>query len=236
LEAVDPLNRLLGRQVRLRVDAEVVRDLGLAASGLLVSRMGGPSVYPPQPEGVYAFTQRAAVWNVSKGGDRYRRGLYTFFMRSVPYPMLTTFDTPKFNTTCTARGRSNTPLQSLTLANDDAMLEFARMLASRVLQFAQKDDERIRSAYLLCFGREPEVRERDRLIRYLEQQRTQLDAEAARKILAAGSASSTASAASEASATSDVHQTLMDQTLMDHAAWVLTSRVLLNLDEFITRD
>ena len=121
LENVDPLNGLLARQTRLRVDAELVRDLTLSVSGLLNPKIGGPSVYPPQPDGVYAFTQRQAAWPTSTGPDRYRRSLYTFFMRSAPYPMLTTFDAPNFNQTCTRRARSNTPLQSLTMANDQAL-------------------------------------------------------------------------------------------------------------------
>ncbi len=113
LAEVDPLNKLLGRQSRLRVEAEIVRDLGLSVSGLLSDKIGGPSVHPPQPEDVFAFTQIRRPWPVSTGSDRYRRGMYTFFMRSAPYPMLTTFDTPVFNVACTFRQRSNTPLQSL---------------------------------------------------------------------------------------------------------------------------
>lgn len=226
LATIDPLNRLLARQVRLRVDAEIVRDLGLAASGLLVSRLGGPSVYPPQPEGVYAFTQRAAVWNASKGGDRYRRGLYTFFMRSVPYPMLTTFDTPKFNTTCTVRLRSNTPLQSLTLANDDTMLEFARILGDRLMRHPGNDLERLRYAYRLGLAREPDAWELQRFHEYLEAQRQHLDAVAAGEIVSpppAGAAPVTNSATDPAA-------------VIERAMWVLAARVLLNLDEFITRD
>ena len=113
LARIDPKNQLLARQNRLRVDAEIIRDVALELSGALERRIGGPSVYPPQPDGVYAFTQRQAAWPTSEGGDRYRRGLYTFFMRSAPYPMLTTFDVPRFNTTCTSRVRSNTPIQAL---------------------------------------------------------------------------------------------------------------------------
>ena len=95
LESADPRNLLLGRQSRLRVEAEIVRDLGLAVSGLLQPAIGGPSVHPQQPDGVYAFTQREKNWQTSKGADRHRRGLYTFFYRSAPYPMLSTFDVPQ---------------------------------------------------------------------------------------------------------------------------------------------
>ena len=117
LAAADPLNKLLGRQNRLRVDAEIVRDLALCASGKLTGTIGGPSVYPPQPPGVYAFTQLKKNWTTSVGADRYRRTMYTFFYRSSPHPMLSTFDAPRFNVTCTRRSRSNTPLQSLMVAN-----------------------------------------------------------------------------------------------------------------------
>ena len=99
---------LLGRQSRLRVEAEIVRDLTLEAAGLLSKTIGGPSVFPPQPSGVYAFTQNKKNWKTSPGENRYRRGMYTFFYRTAPHPMLTTFDVPRFNQTCTQRARSNT--------------------------------------------------------------------------------------------------------------------------------
>src|SRR5262249_49543119 len=133
LANVDPRSRLLARQNRLRLDAEVVRDNALAASGLLAARIGGPSVFPPQPEGVYAFTQIDKAWKTESGPNRYRRGLYTYFWRSAPHPALMAFAAPEANTTCTRRNRSNTPLQALTLLNDEAFVEFARGLALRVL-------------------------------------------------------------------------------------------------------
>ncbi len=138
LQAADPRNLWLARQSRLRVEAEIVRNLALSASGLLTSTVGGPSVHPPQPDGVYAFTQHARPWPTATGSERYRRGMYTFFYRSAPHPMLSTFDVPKFNQTCTRRDRSNTPLQSLTLANDPALFELAQGIAARVLVAAQK--------------------------------------------------------------------------------------------------
>ena len=218
LTTVDPLNKLLARQSRLRVDAEIVRDLGLAVSGLLHERIGGPSVYPPQPGGLYVFTQRNAEWPTSQGGDRYRRGLYTFFMRSVPYPLLTTFDTPRFNTTCTARVRSNTPLQSLTLANDQSMLEIARALGRRLAAISGDDAQGIREAYTICFARAPDESELDTLTTYLASQRA------------------------EFAAAPDDAQKLVDAPHSDPAAipelaaWTSVARVLLNLDEFITRE
>lgn len=217
-DRVDPLNKLISRQTRLRVDAEVIRDLALAASGLLDGRIGGPSVYPPQPDGVYAFTQRNASWPTSKGADRYRRGLYTFFMRSAPYPMLTTFDTPRFDTTCTLRVRSNTPLQSLTLANDETMLEAARALGRRLIDEAKEDRDRINLAYQRCFARVPSQQEAARLLAFVESQREDFLA-----------SPPDAKSFIQATATSD-------EQLAELAAWTVVARVLLNLDEFITRE
>ena len=109
---IDPKNALLWRQNRLRVDGEVVRDLYLAASGLLSAKIGGPSVFPPIPEGIDALSYAGNFkWTTSKGEDRYRRGMYTFFKRTAPHPDLTTFDCPDANTTNVKRTVSNTPLQ-----------------------------------------------------------------------------------------------------------------------------
>ncbi|HSJ03534.1 MAG TPA: DUF1549 and DUF1553 domain-containing protein, partial [Verrucomicrobium sp.] len=128
----DPRNLLLARQERVRVEAEIIRDAGLCASGLLSPEIGGPSVRPPQPDGVYSFTQNKRTWTTSTGPDRYRRGMYTLFYRSAPHPLFTTFDAPDFQLVCTRRSRSNTPLQALTLANDEAFVEMARVMAARL--------------------------------------------------------------------------------------------------------
>lgn len=217
-ENVDPLNRLLARQSRVRVDAEIIRDLALLASGLLEERIGGPSVYPPQPDGVYAFTQRAAAWPTNSGPDRYRRGIYTFFMRSAPHPMLTTFDTPAFQTTCTRRGRSNTPLQSLALANDQSILEASRALAGRLLSEPGTDPERIDRAFARCLSRSATAAERDRLVAFVEQQRS-----------AFGQSPADAQALSGTNAGDP-------SKAVELAAWTLVARVFFNLDEFITRE
>ncbi len=200
LDAVDPRNLLLARQSRLRVEAEIVRDLALAVSGTLSDKVGGPSVFPPQPDGVYAFTQRAKQWKTSGGEDRYRRGMYTFFYRSAPYPMLTTFDVPKFNTACTHRDRSNTPLQSLTMANSQSLLELGRQLGIRIEQEVPGggDGERIRHGYRLCFSRWPSAQELERMQRYVDQCRERFGAES--------------------------------------NVWAAVARVLMNLDEFVTRE
>lgn len=198
LATLDPRNRLLARQSRLRLEAEVVRDTALAASGLLSRKVGGPSVFPPQPSGVYAFTQVPRTWKASTGPDRYRRGLYTYFWRSAPHPGLTVFDAPEASTTCTRRNRSNTPLQALTLLNDRGYYELAQGLAARILQEGgPADAERIAFAFRVSVGRAPKPEESAALARLLAKQ---------------GAA------------------------LKPLDAWTMAARVLLNLDEFITRE
>jgi len=128
----DPGNRLLARQTRLRLDAEFVRDSLLSASGLLSRKVGGAPVFPPIPDGVMSLGQVKREWKVSKGEDRYRRGLYTFTYRITPPPALSVFDAPDGLATCTRRNRSNTPLQALTLLNDPAFVECADALAKRI--------------------------------------------------------------------------------------------------------
>jgi hypothetical protein len=168
----DPRNLLLARQERVRVEAEIVRAAALAASGLLDPTIGGPSVFPPQPSGVYAFTQTAKRWVADVGPARYRRGMYTMFYRSAPYPLFTTFDAPDFQSVCTRRGRSNTPLQALTVANDEAFVEIARGLAARLLRDLPDGDAqaRIGQAFMLCLCRPPTSRELDALLPYYERQ------------------------------------------------------------------
>jgi hypothetical protein len=216
LAVIDPRDKLLGRQSRLRVEAEIVRDLGLSVSGLLSDTIGGPSAHPPQSEDVFAFTQIRRAWPTSTGSERYRRGMYTFFMRSAPYPMLTTFDTPVFNVACTLRQRSNTPLQSLTMANDETVIEMARAFGKRAFQHATSDRDRVGFAFRLCFARTAESSELERLVEYVAQQRNNFatSAENARKL--AGDSSL--------------------KPIEDAAAWTALARVLLNLDEFITRE
>ncbi len=155
----DPTNRLLSHQTRLRIDAEAVRDLSLAATGLLNPKLGGPPVYPPQPEGAMNVGQVKRPWPTSSGSDRFRRGLYTFFFRASPHPALTVFDAPDSFTTCTRRLRSNTPLQALTLLNDAAFFEFAQALAQIVRE------EGVESAFRRCVARQPSAAEIERLAR-----------------------------------------------------------------------
>ena len=212
----DPANKLLARQSRLRLEAELIRDVCLSASGLMTRHLGGPGVNPPQPEGIYIVTQQKKPWAESTGLDRYRRGMYTYFWRTSPYPMLPTFDAPDANGTCTRRNRSNTPLQALTLANDRSFHEFAVGLSERIMSFgplpptpppsvADSDDARLWQAVELCYSRPPTDLELRKLREFLNAQRTAFAADPKDK----------------------------DPT---KSAWIAIARVLLNLDEFITRE
>jgi hypothetical protein len=215
----DPNNKLLARQSRLRLEAEVIRDVSLAASGLLSREVGGPSVYPPQPEGIYRFTQQVKYWKEASTNDRYRRGLYTYFWRSSPYPFLTTFDAPDANVTCTRRVRSNTPLQALTLANDKAFFEIAQGLAGRLLEESTGSDEkRIEHGVQLCLARKPTEVEAKRLLEFVKQQRQ-----------------SFATASKEAENVAPRRRP-PQITAAEGAAWTAVARVLMNLDEFVTRE
>ena len=216
----DPYNKLLARQSRLRLDAELVRDAALTASGLLTREIGGPGVYPPQPEGIYRFTQQVKYWKESTGDDRYRRTMYTYFWRSSPYPLLTTFDAPDGNTTCTRRPRSNTPLQALTLANDRSFIEIAQGLAARILRESESasDEERIRRGIQLCLARDPNDREARTLRDFVAAQRMHF-------------------AEHEKEAESVAPKTRPNEvSVADAAAWTAVARVLLNLDEFVSRE
>jgi hypothetical protein len=199
LSSRDPQNKLLARQSRLRLDAEIVRDVALSAAALLTTRLGGASVFPPQPDGVFDFTQDPKPWNAAQGGDRYRRGMYTHFWRSSPYPMLMAFDAPAANVSCTRRLRSNTPLQSLTLANDQAFFECAQALAERVCAETADPSSRARYAFRLCVSREPSAAETELLSRLVQQESTPSPSDPS-------------------------------------TAWTRICRVLLNLDETITRE
>ena len=207
LDRKDPMNQLLGRQNRLRVDAEIVRDLALSASGKLSPKIGGPSVYPPQPAGVYAFTQKKKNWPTSEGEDRFRRTMYTFFYRSSPHPMLTAFDTPRFNVTCTRRGRSNTPLQSLMVANDPGLFELAEALAERTSVRKGDLNTKLHHMFRLALCRTPSTAELQYLKDFVEEQRLKFDKD---EVVAGASA--------------------------EQYALTAAARVLMNLDEFITRE
>jgi cytochrome c553 len=215
--ARDPRNELLGRGPRFRVEAEAVRDLALAVSGLLAERVGGPSVHPPQPEGVTALAYGNAAWPTSTGPDRYRRGLYTFLKRTAPYASFATFDQPTSEVACVRRERSNTPLQALTLLNDPVFVEASRALALRVLREGPGTESgRIEHAFVLCLGRAPRPNEAARVAAYLAAQRAAIAPTDATALAGAGRPGEVDPA--------------------EAAAWTALARVLLNLDETITRE
>ncbi len=168
LATVDPTNKLLARQSRLRLDAELVRDVALSVSGMLNPDLGGPPVYPPQPDGVMSLGQVKRAWKASTGGQRHRRALYTHLWRATPHPALAVFDAPDGFSSCTRRIRSNTPLQALTLLNDTQFFEFAESLAKRIESRPSLDDHaRINYAFRLCLGRSPSSSEVERLEKLL---------------------------------------------------------------------
>jgi hypothetical protein len=227
LLAKDPENRLLARGARLRVEGEVVRDIALAASGLLNPRLGGPSVYPPAPD--FLFLPPASygpkVWRESEDSDRYRRALYTFRFRSVPYPPLAAFDAPNGDASCVRRERSNTPLQALTTLNETLFLECARSLARRALAYAaDSETDRLVYAYRLCVARWPSQRELSLL--------SDLLAAESQRFSAAG-AQPWELAADDPSQPPELPP---GATPAKAAAWTALARVLLNLDETITRE
>jgi hypothetical protein len=222
LRQADPNNRLLARFPRLRVEAEIVRDIALGASGLLSLKIGGPSVFPPIPDGAMAVSFRSrSQWETSKGEDGYRRGIYTFWKRSAPYPALSFFDAPNADMSCTRRIRSNTPLQALTTLNDAVFMEAAQALALRVWKEGGAGDRsKITYAFRLCTGRAPDEFESNRLLILLERQRLRFKGQT--------------SAAVYVSAP-DLNNLPPDIDLHELAPWTIVARALLNLDETITR-
>jgi hypothetical protein len=219
LAVKDPNNIWLARQSRLRLDAEIVRDVALTASGLFADKIGGPGVFPPIPAGVMNLGQSRRPWETSAGADRYRRGMYTFFWRATPHPGLILFDAPDSASACTRRIRSNTPLQSLTLLNDEAFFEFAQGLAARVLRESPDDNaRRMECAFRLCLARKPGVAEKQRLAALLAQQVAGYESEP------------------EAAKAMVPRPPPFGMDVKQLAAWTTVSRVLLNLDETITRE
>jgi hypothetical protein len=219
LEGRDPDNTLLARQSALRLPAELIRDAALAAAELLDPRIGGRSVKPPQPKGVAELSYAGSVkWVESGGPDRYRRGMYIHFQRTSPYPQLMNFDAPNAELSCTRRERTDTPLQALNLMNDTVFFEAAQGLALRVMrEGGDSFGDRLDYAYLVTLGRAPSARERERMERYFAQSKDSL--------------------AQDVNAVTALFPNRLEGIPQpDAAAWVELSRVMLNLDEFITRE
>jgi mono/diheme cytochrome c family protein len=222
----DPENRLLARGTRLRVDGEIVRDIALAASGLLNLKIGGRSVYPPSPSFLYLppVSYGTKAWKEEKGADRYRRALYTFRFRSVPYPVLQAFDTPGGDVSCVRRAKSNTPLQALTTLNETLFLEAARALALKTLkEGGATDAQRLEFAFRRVLARKPVAQETAALLALLDEQYARF---------ASGTLNPQAFALSEPEQTIALPQ---GTTIAQLAAWTAVSRALLNLDETITK-
>ena len=217
---LDPVNIWLARQNRLRLPAETLRDSTLHVSGLLSPVVGGPSVYPPQPDGVKELTYGWDTdrWQESQGPNRYRRGLYTFFQRTAPYPQMMNFDAPDSNRTASRRRRSNTPLQALNLLNDQVSLEAARALAIRVLSESPPEwDVRLRRMFQLTLSRFPGEREVEQLSESYRRQTRLLDQ-------------------SPADARQLSRIEFRDLGPVEIAAWMGIGRILMNTDEYITRE
>jgi hypothetical protein len=211
----DPYNRLLARGARFRLDAEAVRDVSLAVSGLLSTKMLGPSVFPLQPPGIWNMPYNSDKWTTSDGEDRYRRSVYTFWRRTSPYPSFMTFDATSREYCTVRRVRTNTPLQALTLLNDPVSFEAARALAKRMTANASLPPASVaKFGIKMVLSRDATAQEVDRLERYFDEERSHFAAQPA--------------------AAADV--TGVRGGSPDLAAWTMVANVLLNLDETVTRE
>ena len=220
LKEIDPTNLLLARQNRVRVTAEVVRDLHLAVSGLLSSKTGGPSVFPPLPSGVAELSYNNNFkWKTSDGEDAYRRGIYTFFKRTSPHPTLISFDCPDSNTTHLQRTVSNTPLQALVTLNNGVFAEAAQAFTVLVLsESGATDEQRLSRALQRVLTRAPMDAELQRFAQLLDTSRKYYTEHP-----------------DDAEKVTTMHR-FAGLSIAENAAWVTTLRMVLNLDEFIVRD
>lgn len=222
LRDMDPKNRLLARGSRMRVPAETVRDIQLATSGLLDGKMGGRSVFPPAPG--YLFQRPVSygpkTWDVETDSNRYRRALYTFRFRSVPYPMLVAFDAPSGAASCVRRNISTSPMQALVTLNEQVSVEAALGLAHLILTDTGTQEERLARAFVRCTSRMPDAEETAALVSVYEITLTADPAEA--KLLLDNH--------------NPVTLDLSAHPLPELAAAAAVARVLLNLDETITKN
>jgi hypothetical protein len=215
----DPYNRLLARGPRFRMEAEMVRDSVLAASGLLSPKIGGPSVFPPQPDGIWDIPYSSEKWMTSDGEDRYRRGLYVFIRRSATYPSFMTFDATSREHTTVRRVRTNTPLQALTTLNDEAYFEAARALTARVLKETTAGDAaRAVYAFRLVATRTPKTAEVDRILASYRHQLEHFKSDR-----------------TDALKTIKGYE-VTDIDAAEQAAWTLVANALLNIDEALTKE
>jgi hypothetical protein len=225
LQLKDPNNRLLARGPRFRADAETVRDVVLTAAGLLHREVGGPPIYPPVPASVLEYNYNPPdYWHPPTDATRYRRSLYLFRRRSMPDPVLAAFDAPNADFACASRPRSNTPLAALTGMNETVFVEAAQALAQRILrEGGDSFAARIDRAYLLCTSRSPTEKEQTALAQLLNQTLQRLQ----HGELKAGEIAF--------SKLTNPEQLPPNATPNEIAAWTIISRVLLNLDETVTK-
>jgi hypothetical protein len=214
LLAKDSENKWLARASRPRVEAEIVRDSVLYASDLLSLKMGGPGVYPPQPDGVVDIAYGKGTWEASSGDDRHRRSLYTFLKRTAPFAMATTFDAPSGEACVARRDVSNTPLQALTLLNDIFMVEATQSLGTLAAQQPGSDEAKLQFMFRRVLCRQAGGDEVAALTGYLEAQRTRMRSGELDAAVINGN---------------------KDAKDIDRAAWTLLARALFNLDEFVTK-
>jgi len=222
LLAKDPENRLYGRGPRFRWPAEVVRDQALSVSGLLVEKVGGPSVKPYQPAGLWKELSGGEDYHRDSGAALYRRSLYTYWKRAVPPPGMMTFDAAGREACVVRENRTNTPLQALALMNDEAYLEAARKLAERILrEGGTTEPDRLRRGFALALLRPPSARETTVLLSSLHhyRDRYQTDPAAAAKLLAYGES-----------------KTAGELAKPELAAWTMLASMILNLDETVTKE
>jgi hypothetical protein len=217
----DPENRLLARGPRVRLTAEMVRDQALFAGGLLSTKVGGPSVKPPQPTlGVSAAFGKSIDWQPSTGEDRYRRGLYTEWRRSNPYPSMSTFDAPNRDVCAVRRARTNTPLQALVTMNDPVYVEAAQALGRRMHKEGGPTADRIAFGFRVCLARPPRDEEVDRLVKLYDDAKAKFktDPKKAAQL-----------------ATTPLGPLPEGLDAADAAAWTVVAGVLLNLDEMFMK-
>ena len=226
ISELDPKNRLFGRGPRFRVEAEVVRDIALAASGLLSNKLGGPSIIPPVPQNVLNYNYVVPnYWTPAIGPDRYRRAVYVFRKRSMPDPVMASFDSPNGDVSCVRRVRSNTPLAALTGLNEVVFVEAAQAMALRVLREGGRDDaSRTEYAFRLCTSRKPTANEHSAISDLLIENR---------KRLADGWLNPREIATGDSAKFPELPEGVNPQ---DAAAWTIVSRVLLNSDETISKN
>ena len=214
LQQLDPYNRLIARSSRVRLSAEQIRDQALAVSGLLSDKMYGKSVMPKQPPGIWLVPYSGAKWLTPKGEDQYRRAVYTYWRRSTPYPSMETFGTPSREFCKARRIRTNTPLQALVTLNDPVYMEAAQVFAKNIINHGGKSvEQRLEYAFISALSRSVKKNETARLKSMYEEEKAYFmkHPDDAKKLAPEGNS-------------------------VESASWTMIANVIMNLDEFITRN